>query len=107
MQAATHPALRQVIRRRAPLVRAGVKSLLSTHPHPAPARLSGAGLLPADALMRAEQRAAVCPGGGVGGRFFDGGDLHGANRRFFCPTEPHNSAQQGCGVLSGDEKKGL
>lgn len=67
--AAAHPALRQVIRRRAALVRAGVKSLLSTHPHPAPARLSGTGLLPAAALMRAEPRAAVCPGGGVGGAF--------------------------------------
>jgi len=62
--------LRQVLQCRHQLVRARIKSLLSTRPHPARARLSGAGLLPAAALMRADTRAAVCPGGGVGGLSF-------------------------------------
>jgi len=99
--------LRQVLQCRRQLVRARIKSLLSTRPHPASARLTGAGFLPAAALMRPEPSAAVCPGGGVGGRFFDGGDLHGADRRFFCSVEPHNSAQQSCEVLSGIRNKGV
>ena len=64
-------ALRQVLRSRAAQVRTRVKSLLSTRPHPARARLSGSGFLP-PALMRADQRAAVCAGGGVGGPSFGG-----------------------------------
>ena len=59
--------LRQVARSRAAQVRIRIKSLLSTHPHPAPARLTGGGLYFPTGLMRADQRAAVCPGGGVGG----------------------------------------
>jgi len=51
-------------------VRSGIKTLLSTRPHPASARLSVAGGLPASDLMRAERRAAVCLGGGVGGLSF-------------------------------------
>jgi len=62
--------LRQVLHSRRRQVRARIKTLLSTRPHPASARLSGAGLLPAAALMRAERHAAVCLGGGVGGLSF-------------------------------------
>ena len=102
---AVSPALRQILRSRAPQVRARLKTLLSAHPHPARARLSGVGLLPA-ALMRADTHAAACAGGGVGGRFIDGG-VHGADRRFFCPVELLNSAQQGCGVLSDDTNQGV
>jgi len=58
--------LRELLNSRRAIVRERIKSLLSTRPHPDPARLSGAGYLPA-ALMRPEPRAAVCPVGGVGG----------------------------------------
>ncbi len=56
-------------------VRSGIKTLLSTRPHPASARLTGAGFLPAAALMRVDQHAAVCPGRGVGGRFVHEGSV--------------------------------
>lgn len=52
-------------------LRARIKSLLATHQHPAQARPSGVGDLPA-ALMRATTRAAVCPDGVVGGFFLHG-----------------------------------
>lgn len=75
------PALRQIITRRAPQVRRRVKFLLSTHPHPATARLPGGGPdLPTGLMHDAAQSvpvAAVCPGGGVGGLFIQG--CHAAN----------------------------
>jgi hypothetical protein len=97
--------LREILQSRRAIVRRRIKSLLSTHPHTNPARLSGAGVSLPDALMRPDQPAAVCPVGGVGGLSLHGGDLHGADRRFFCSVEPHNSAQQGCEVLSGFKKR--
>jgi len=63
--------LRVVLKSRSAIVRRRIKTLLATHQHPARARLSGVGSLPA-ALMRAATRAAVCPGGVVGGSFLHG-----------------------------------
>lgn len=59
--------LRKGLQSRHSKVRSRIKTLLSTHPHPAPARLTVGGLYFPTGLMRADQRAAVCPGGGVGG----------------------------------------
>lgn len=93
--------VRDLLKSRRAIVRRCVKSLLSTHPHPAPARLSGAGLLPADALMRAEPRAAVCPGGGVGGLSF-----HDASVFFLAKKGITNACEKFVSVRNGSKTGG-
>ena len=94
--------LRAVLKSRRAIVRRGLKSLLSTRPHPARARLSGVGFLPA-ALMRVDQHAAVCAGGGVGGRFFE----HDASVFFLSDEVVTNGHELFVGVRHGSETGGV